>query len=127
MNKYELKELKVLLEVGILRGENSSSYKELYNKVIEEIGENIEYPHIAKVMIERGWMKQLDKDGYLGVDANGRKRYETNPYYILTNKGLKELENKKKRYNRYPINWDRIVSVVSLLKEGLMVVIRWFT
>ena len=85
MDKYELKELKVLLEVGILRGENSSSYKELYNKVIEEIGENVEYPHIAKVMIERGWMKRLDKNQFLEIDSQGRKRYEVKPYYILTN------------------------------------------
>ena len=32
MDKYELKELKVLLKIGRLRGENSSSYKDIYNK-----------------------------------------------------------------------------------------------
>lgn len=114
MDKYELKELKVLLEVGILRGENSSSYKELYNKVIEEIGENVEYPHIAKVMIERGWMKRLDKNQFLEIDSQGRKRYEVKPYYILTNIGLKELKRKVKRYKRPNIRWDIIVSILGI-------------
>lgn len=120
MDKYELKELKVLLEVGILRGENSSSYKELYNKVIEEIGENIEYPHIAKVMIERGWMKQLDKDRFLEIDSQGRKRYEVKPYYILTNRGLKELKRKVKRYKRPNIRWDIIVSILGIVVTILL-------
>ena len=120
MDKYELKELKVLLEIGILRGENSSSYKELYNKVIEEIGENIEYPHIAKVMIERGWMKQLDKDRFLEIDSQGRKRYEVKPYYILTNRGLKELKRKVKRYKRPNIRWDIIVSILGIVVTILL-------
>lgn len=120
MDKYELKELKVLLEVGILRGENSSSYKELYNKVIEDIGENIEYPHIAKVMIERGWMKQLDKDRFLEIDSQGRKRYEVKPYYILTNRGLKELKRKVKRYKRPNIRWDIIVSILGIVVTILL-------
>lgn len=120
MNKYELKELKVLLEVGILRGENSSSYKELYNKVIEEIGENIEYPNIAKVMIERGWMKQLDKNQFLGIDSQGRKRYEVKPYYILTNRGLKELKKKVKRYKRLNVRWDIIVSILGIVVTILL-------
>lgn len=120
MDKYELKELKVLLEVGILRGEDSSSYKELYNKVIEEIGENIEYPHIAKVMIERGWMKQLDKDQFFGIDSQGRKRYEVKPYYILTNRGLKELKRKVKRYKRPNIRWDIIVSILGIVVTILL-------
>lgn len=120
MDKYELKELKVLLEVGILRGENSSSYKELYNKVIEEIGENIEYPHIAKVMIERGSMKQLDDDQFLGIDSQGRKRYEVKPYYILTNRGLKELKRKVKRYKRPNIRWDIIVSILGIVVTILL-------
>lgn len=120
MDKYELKELKVLLEVGILRGENSSSYKELYNKVIEEIGENIEYPNIAKVMIERGWMKQLDKNQFLGIDSQGRKRYEVKPYYILTNRGLKELKKKVKRYKRLNVRWDIIVSILGIVVTILL-------
>ena len=120
MDKYELKELKVLLEVGILRGEDSSSYKELYNKVIEEIGENIEYPHIAKVMIERGWMKQLDNDQFFGIDSQGRKRYEVKPYYILTNRGLKELKKKVKRYKRPNIRWDIIVSILGIVVTILL-------
>lgn len=120
MDKYELKELKVLLEVGILRGESSSSYKELYNKVIEEIGENIEYPHIAKVMIERGWMKRLDKDRFLEIDSQGRKRYEVKPYYILTNRGLKELKRKVKRYKRPNIRWDIIVSILGIVVTILL-------
>lgn len=120
MDKYELKELKILLEVGILRGENSSSYKELYNKVIEEIGENIEYPHIAKMMIERGWMKQLDNDQFLGIDSQRRKRYEVKPYYILTNRGLKELKKKVKRYKRPNIRWDIIVSILGIVVTILL-------
>lgn len=120
MDKYELKELKVLLEVGILRGDNSSSYKELYNKVIEEIGENIEYPNIAKVMIERGWMKRLDKNQFLGIDSQGRKRYEVKPYYILTNRGLKELKKKVKRYKRPNVRWDIIVSILGIVVTILL-------
>lgn len=120
MDKYELKELKVLLEVGILRGDNSSSYKELYNKVIEEIGESVEYPHIEKMMIERGWMKQLDKNQFLGIDSQGRKRYEVKPYYILTNRGLKELKKKVKRYKRPNVRWDIIVSILGIVVTILL-------
>lgn len=127
MDKYELKELKVLLQVMIERKKISTTDKELYYKVVEELGENESYEHIAQVMIDKGWLKRLDKDGYLGVDVNGRKRYEVNPYYILTNDGIEELRKKKKRYNQPTIHWDRVISAASFLKELLSSVIRWFT
>lgn len=127
MDKYELKELKVLLQVMMDRGKISATEKELYFKVVEELGENESYEHIAQVMVDKGLLKRLDKDGYLGVDVNGRKRYEVNHYYILTNDGIEELEKKKKRYNRPAIHWDRVISIASFLKELLSSVIRWFT
>lgn len=127
MDKYELKELKILLQVLIDREAASTTDKEVYYKVLEEIGENEPYEHIAKVMEEKGWLKRLDKEMYLCHNSEGVRCYSSEPYYILTDKGIKGLGKKIKRYNRHAINWDRAISIVSLLKEGLVVVVRWFT
>lgn len=120
MDKYELKELKVLLEVGILRGENSSSYKELYNKVIEEIGEDKDYPHIEKVMIERGWMKRLDDNLYLETDSLGYKHYSHEPYYILTTKGISELKKRVRNFNKPKIDWNIVISALGIIVTILL-------
>lgn len=127
MDRYELKELKVLLQVMKDRQKITTADKELYYKVVEELSENEPYEHIAHVMIDKGWLKRLDNNGYLGVDVNGRKRYEVNPYYILTNDGIEELRKKKKRHNRPTIHWDRVISAASFIKELLLSVVKWFT
>ena len=85
MEAYELKELKVLLQVMKERERHSFKDLELYNKVIEELGENKNYEHIAQVMVDKGWLKRLDNDMFLEIDSEGRRRYEVKPYYILTN------------------------------------------
>ena len=120
MDKYELKELKVLLKIGILRGENSSSYKDIYNKVIEEIGENKEYPYIEKVMIEKGWMKRLDNNLYLDTDSFGCKHYSYEPYYILTTKGISELKKRVKEFKKTKIDWNIVVSVLGIIVTILL-------
>lgn len=120
MDKYELKELKVLLQVMKDRGRDSFKDLELYNKIIEELGENNDYEHIALAMIDKGWLKRLDKDMFLYTDSVGVKHYEYNPYYILTDRGLKELKRKKRKFNRPNVDWNIVVSVIGIIVTILL-------
>lgn len=120
MDKYELKELKVLLQVMKDRKKISATDEELYYKVAEELGENESYEHIAQVMIDKGLLKRLDKEMYLCYNEEGKRCYSLDPYYILTDKGLKALKRKINQYKRPNIRWDIIVSVLGIVVTILL-------
>lgn len=120
MERYELKELKVLLQVMIDRKKISTADKDLYYKVVEDLGENKFYEHIAQVMIDKGWLKRLDKDMYLCHNEEGKRCYSFDPYYMLTDKGLKEFRRKVRRYNRPKVRWEIVVSLLGIVVTILL-------
>lgn len=117
MDKYELKELKVLLQVMKDRKKISATDEELYYKVTEELGENESYEHIAQVMIDKGLLIRLDKEMYLCYNEEGKRCYSLDPYYILTDKGLKALKRRTFLFYFYKYKWiwGILVGIVTLL------------
>lgn len=117
MDKYELKELKVLLQVMKDRRKISATDKELYYKVVEELDENESYEHIARVMIDKGFLKKLDKEMYLCHNEEGKRCYSLESYYVLTDKGLKALKRKTFffYFYKYKWIWGTLVGIATLL------------
>ncbi len=117
MDKYELKELKVLLQVMKDRRKISATDKELYYKVVEELDENESYEHIARVMIDKGFLKRLDKEMYLCHNEEGKRYYSLESYYVLTDKGLKALKRKTFffYFYKYKWIWGTLVGIATLL------------
>lgn len=74
MNNYELKELKVLLDVKMKTGKSSSSERELFYKIIEEIGRDSVYNHLEATLLDKGLIERKDKGLILGKYPNGVTR-----------------------------------------------------
>lgn len=117
MDNYELKELKVLLDIKIKMNKASSSEKELYYTVIEKLGADNVYSHVEASLLDKGLIERKDKDLVLGVYPDGVKRVTYEPYYILTDKGLKALKRKAFLFYFYKYKWiwGTLVGIVTLL------------
>lgn len=120
MDKYEEKELIAFLKVKIDLDMASNEDKELYQKIISEHESPIAIDKVMFLMAEKGWLYRKDVKGYLGLDENGHKLYCSQPYYILTDKGLREFKKKIKKYKRPKIRWDVVISALSILVTILL-------